>query len=424
MRDACDIDNASIMTKFLQALGKPNWMVITHDHPGLAFTSLAREELLLDNAMVIANGAKGIGPCGVGAHLDSSYPRKGLDTVNEVFAYYDRFKEYIEGAQSAARVAVLYSFATRDYLNRNKQEYLFELMGFTRLLFLQHIPFDIVVCELIESLEDLKKYELLILPDMAATSVRLDQMIKEYVSSGGKIFASYSTSLYDEKGQKKKDFSLANVLGVHYQKEYEFPHFYLEDSPDPVSCTRRALLVKAEAEVLNRLVAAMQPSVHFTVDTSPLEKTDLPLVTRQDFGKGEVFYIACQLAGSFYKYGYWGTKELLIKLFRQIYPQVEIETNLPPTVEVTAWEQPEKKRMMVHLVNKTVNAPNPGTSLTAAIDTVIPIKDIHLVLKVGQPLVKVEAINGEISFRQTRQKVKIHLSQLNTHEMIVLQFKG
>lgn len=426
MRDVCDIDNASIMTKFLRALGKPHWTIVTHDHPGFAFTSLAREEFLLDAAMVIANGGQGFGPCGVGAHLDSSYPRKGLDTVNEAFHYYDRFKKYLEGVQSSAKVGILYSFNTRDYVERGAPlKYRFEFLGFARLLFQKHIPFDIVVSELVKSVDDLKKYELLILPNVTATSADTDGIIEEYVTQGGKIIATYATSLYDEKGKRKSDFALADVLGVNYHKEYEFSHFYIEDEPDPVSCTGGALLVNSKAQVLSRLVKAvhLSPPLSFTTDTSPLERTDVPMTTKQKFGKGEALYIACQLASSFYDYGYWGAKELLGKILSQIYPQPEIETNLPSTVEIMVLEQPEKKRKMIHLVNKTVNAPNPGTSLIAAIDTIVPLKNVALTITVGQPLEKAEAINGEISFRQVGEKADIHLSQLNTHEMIVLQLK-
>ncbi len=66
------------------------------------------------------------------------------------------------------------------------------------------------------SLEKIKNLKLLIIPNGALMPDEHVDIIKQYVSMGGGLIASYETSLYDEKGLKRKDFLLADLFGAHY----------------------------------------------------------------------------------------------------------------------------------------------------------------------------------------------------------------
>ena len=62
--------------------------------------------------------------------------------------------------------------------------------------------------------ERLRKYRLLILPNVAMLSDRHCEQIRDYVKSGGSLMASFETSLYDENLQGREDFGLADLLGI------------------------------------------------------------------------------------------------------------------------------------------------------------------------------------------------------------------
>ncbi len=60
------------------------------------------------------------------------------------------------------------------------------------------------------------QFKLLVLPNIAALSDKQCQQIKDYEDRGGSIIATFETSLYNEKGEKRNDFGLRDLLGVSF----------------------------------------------------------------------------------------------------------------------------------------------------------------------------------------------------------------
>ena len=46
--------------------------------------------------------------------------------------------------------------------------------------------------------------------------------LRRFVASGGSLVATFATSLYDEWGAPRKDFGLADVLGIRYQGKISY----------------------------------------------------------------------------------------------------------------------------------------------------------------------------------------------------------
>jgi hypothetical protein len=141
---------------------------------------------------------------------------------------------------SAARVGVLYSPASRDYVDRAsgegmyattnagsdslfwnddlahsayQRQYVAEYRGMIKLLVHNHIPFDAVLKP--GSAAELAKYQTLILPDYEALSDEEAQIIRDYVSQGGHvIMTGPNPSGLDSYGASRSDYALAAVLGV------------------------------------------------------------------------------------------------------------------------------------------------------------------------------------------------------------------
>ncbi|MEI6914961.1 MAG: alpha-amylase family protein, partial [Armatimonadota bacterium] len=87
--------------------------------------------------------------------------------------------------------------------------------GITRALLEAHIPFD-VISEHNVSLETLSQYKVIVLPNTYCMSDRIAGVLRDYVAQGGGLVASYETSLYDDMGDRRKDFALADVFGASY----------------------------------------------------------------------------------------------------------------------------------------------------------------------------------------------------------------
>ncbi len=62
--------------------------------------------------------------------------------------------------------------------------------------------------------EDLAKYSALLLPNTALLSDEQCRQLRAYVDGGGSLLATFETSLYDERNQRRGDFGLADVFGI------------------------------------------------------------------------------------------------------------------------------------------------------------------------------------------------------------------
>ena len=63
--------------------------------------------------------------------------------------------------------------------------------------------------------EDLNKYSALLLPNIALLSDEQCRQIARLCRVGGSLLATFETSLYDERNQRRADFGLADVFGIH-----------------------------------------------------------------------------------------------------------------------------------------------------------------------------------------------------------------
>src|SRR5438094_4083859 len=68
-----------------------------------------------------------------------------------------------------------------------------------------------------------EQFKTLILPNIAALGDAQCEQLRTFVKNGGSLIATYETSLYDEWGVKRKDFGLADLLGVSFKGRAEGP---------------------------------------------------------------------------------------------------------------------------------------------------------------------------------------------------------
>ncbi len=107
--------------------------------------------------------------------------------------------------------AVLYSPFALSYYGNNPEAFAEELKGVAMMLFESHIPFEILPVDL---LDQLHKYEVLILPDVTALSNSDLDKIRAYVNGGGKIISTGFTSYLNEDGSGRGGFGLQDVFGA------------------------------------------------------------------------------------------------------------------------------------------------------------------------------------------------------------------
>src|SRR5215475_2907997 len=62
--------------------------------------------------------------------------------------------------------------------------------------------------------EDLKKYSALVLPNTALLSDEQCRQLRAYVEAGGSLLATFETSMYNERNERRGDFGLGDVFGI------------------------------------------------------------------------------------------------------------------------------------------------------------------------------------------------------------------
>ncbi|MBN1352807.1 beta-galactosidase trimerization domain-containing protein [candidate division KSB1 bacterium] len=86
--------------------------------------------------------------------------------------------------------------------------------------------FDFIPGE--QKLDRLEQYRVILLPNVGYMSRETEAAIRRFIHRGGKVLATYNTSLLDESGNERDNFGLADVFGVNFDRYSEFSIVYLD----------------------------------------------------------------------------------------------------------------------------------------------------------------------------------------------------
>ena len=413
-----------------QSNGKPTVIFIAGDHKPYSYYPLTEAEVRLLYADTIANGAN-----------PWFAPRKTqFELVTEINKFIEENSEYFEGTKSIAKVALVWSSRTADFYGASvpkidflppgakvgkaslTRDFTEAFYGYYEALFRSHIPFDVIDDEFLER-ENLDKYDVIVMPNVACLSQRIVNRLKEYVERGGNIIATYETSLYNEWGESLEDFSLSELFGVTFDKKILGPFEW-----DYVA-------IKERAEVLSDQILDNVPSPRFGIATKALERTKVlavfrekspgrylplqpeskyPAVTLKEYGKGKSIYLACSFDSSYWTLRLKDFRLLLtdpvLKLSHKI---IELE-NAPPTLEVTVRKKADM--LIVHLVNFTGDMQRPIEWITPVHNVVVKVHNVESVNRA-----RALKLKKNLKFTIYENIVEVKVPRVNDHEVLVIE---
>ena len=315
--------------------------------------------------------------------------------------------------------------------------------GFYYLLNEQRIPFDIVLDDDITP-EKLRRYKVLILPNMALMSDAQARAIEAYAAAGGSVLATFETGLYDETGKPRSDFALARLFGISKTgaREGFGSHASGERRSNPgqpsvqqIETTNHPILssfnntrrlggsswripITAEGPpILTHIAQYPTSPTEAVYPRGPAEK--IPTMAARDRGASRVVYFAEDLDAGFWRSTASDLGDLLVNainwLTRGDRPMAVTGNGL---IEAYGWET--EPGYAVHLVNYTNPAFRAGTA--RGVYAVGP-QQVRLMLRDSKPIKTARLLraNKPLAFNQTGNVVEFTIPELVDYEMAALE---
>jgi hypothetical protein len=305
---------------------------------------------------------------------------------------------YLINRRPVASVAVGYSRKNADYFGRDNTEELVAApwRGFTQALVRGRIPY--VPMDLGYLDRDGADYSVLVLANVGGISDEEAAAIRRFVQRGGALVATGQTSLFDEWGQTRGDFALADLFGVKGGKPMNQPvqplHSYLRLTPDMPGKRHAVLAGFEETNILPyggtlgamSVVGAGKALVTYVppVPSSPPEtvwmrtpRTEIPGVVVNESAPGRVVYFAADIDRRFAADNFPDHGDLLANAVRWAGgSSIPLEVRGAGLINCELYRQ--ENRMILHLVNLT----SAGT-WRAPVEELIGIGPLQVRVRVG-----------------------------------------
>ncbi|MDR1637811.1 MAG: beta-galactosidase trimerization domain-containing protein [Treponema sp.] len=299
------------------------------------------------------------------------YDRRWMDTVKELYNRYADWEPYLRNTANLARVGLVFSQSTGNYYGaeNGRAKVAASIDGIYHALTESRIPFEMVHESYLTDQGYLSRFKTLILPNIACMSAAQCEGIKAFVKSGGGLVATYETSLYDERGNRKPNLGLAELFGADLAGEPEVfvKNSYLRlemDTKHPVldgfHDTERIVNGNARLPVKENTPLPSKPVTLIPAYPDlPMEEvfpredhTGIPELYLRDYGAGRAAYFPWDIDAVFWNLFITDHLRLFINTVNWVTREEPVVTLKGPGVfDVAVWKQ--EKSLTVHLVNMT-----------------------------------------------------------------------
>jgi hypothetical protein len=393
-------------------------------------------------------------------------PPRLQDELYRCLGEVQRRREWLVRKEPERWAALVMSDNTRNFYGRSaglvEERYLASVFGTFRAAVESHLPL-IVINDWNLNPDDLSKYAVLILPNTACLDDAQTAAIREFVANGGGLVASLDTSLFNEFGDARDNFSLADVLGVDYQGlppaegteptesidanfalslpagywerrksvfDFQLPagsllnvgHMATYVGDDPVTFKGPAVRVEPRADAAATITGTLR------VKSQP-DAVTFPGVVTRTFGRGRVAYFAAGLDAGYYLYPYPYQRLALASAIGWAASEPPpIEVDAPMCVHATVMRQSTDAgaRLVVHLfndVNTTAFHALPNEDVPLREET-LPIHDIRITFRPDYAItrVRLEPEGIELPVEETFGSLSIVVPRLDIHSLVVAEF--
>jgi len=352
--------------------------------------------------------------------------------IGSIYREIGEYEKYL-GGELCQDLAIYFSFDSKmDFAENGKRvspeifggvaqklPHVEAALGAAEALRTSHIPFGVVTKR---NLKELPRFQVVILPNVSRLSDEEADAIKEYVASGGSVYASKFTL-------KSK---LSEILGVVSMEETREKFTYIaptlegkkllpeinEEYPLSISDSQ----IKAEFSSRGEVIATItlpytdpdDPKFASIHSNPPDASTDYPAIICKKFGKGKIVWSSAPIeAYAVQSLKHRSIFNNIIKFLVQ--NPLSFEAEAPACMEILLFHKPQEKRYLINLVNfqSEIGLPN------------IPVSNVTLKVKMkGKPL-KAASLPDEtpVAFKREGDYVSMKVPTIRTFRMLSLDYE-
>jgi len=299
------------------------------------------------------------------------HDRRWIQPVEEIYTWLWKHERYLRNTgYPVATVGILHSqqnvrfYKQAKLRGHDEEDY---SKGLYHALTEARIPNDIVHEDMLEE-SGLDRFRVLVLPNSACLSDKQCEQIRAYVKRGGSLVATLESSLYNETGQRRKDFALGDLFGVSAANKnvqgpmknsylrLNGPHPLLKGLEDAQRIVNGAFRVPVEATTefpaKPLLFVAPYPDLPMEeVYPRDLDK-NVPEAYLRDLGRSRIAYFPFDLDRMFWDQLSMDHGKLIANAVRwAAHDDIPVDVKGQGVLDVVVWRQ--RDSMTVHLVNLT-----------------------------------------------------------------------
>ncbi len=290
-----------------------------------------------------------------------------------------------------------------------------------------HIDYDIITEK---NVGELDRYKLVIVPDLYRMKESECEALREFVRNGGCLYISGNSSSLSTDGKNKDKFMLSDVFGVEWQEFVDrypvyyaptekgqplFEHFnekYPAMFPFSVPTLKK---ISDSAEVLATLTYPYTDARNFhryssALSNPPSEKTDIPALVRNRYGKGVCVYSSAPFENSTAVCSYDILTAILKDLLNEVGGMV-LECDESEYLEHALRHDAENKRYTLSLLNYQ------------NVKKIVPMHNVEVSLNVDVDPVRVcSTLGREVKCEKCNGKLLLTLSKLDIYDVIYIEY--
>lgn len=378
----------------------------------------------------------------LGMHQGFRDDRRWQAYGKDVFPWQAANNAHFYNKHSLANVALVVSpLSNRVYKAPAGTDTMDSFQGAYKALAEARIPFDIVLDSNLDATA-IKRYDVLILPNIGLMSDRQAAQIKAFVARGGSLLTTFETGLYDEAGTERANFALADLYGMKkqgarlgwgtspahgemspgstYMQRIEQPdHPILAGFKDTSVIKGGSWRVPISADGPAPLTLIPQYAVYPVEAVFPtVEHTDTPMLVARERGPSRIVYLAGDAEAGYWRCAAGDLGDLFVQSVSWLIAgRQPILMEGDGLVEVYGWKT--QPGYALHMINYT----NPNFRLGAIRQThAVGAQQVKMTLPDATPVRSARLLRAgtDLPVRQSGRVVEFTVPTIAEYEVAAL----